>query len=88
MLRDGPHGRDSDDLAAALAVPQASTAKRPKLTAQRVVIPSGFSTCAADLYAPCIRVKVRPFRILPTAVTNADFATFVADSSCKAVAER
>ena len=57
-------------------------------------IPGGFfemgarkSSHAGDLDAPRRRVKVAPFRIAPTAVTNAHFGRFVAATGYRTLAE-
>lgn len=58
-------------------------------------IPGGFlemgarrSTYPGDLDAPRLRVRLRPFLISPTAVSNAEFAAFVAATGYRTVAER
>lgn len=90
-----PSGRDAEYLAFALAVPPAAHERQAELDAALVGIPGGFfdmgarrSAFAADLDSPRIRVKLRAFRISPTAVTNREFADFVTDSAYRTVAER
>lgn len=80
---------------AALAVPRASAEVRDALRARLVKIPGGIfemgarkTTFPADLDSPRVKVKVSPFLISPHAVSNADFAAFVADTGYASVAER
>lgn len=91
-LGQAPHG---GWLAAVDAVPPASDAVRRRVLEGLVTIPGGFfnygarrSTRPADLDAPRMRLKMRPFQIAPTAVTNDAFAEFVADTGYVTVAER
>ncbi len=86
---------DVDWLDAALAVPLADAAVRRRIRDGLVEIPARFfdygarrTTRPADLDAPRLRVKLRPFLIAPVAVTNAAFAAFAADTGYRTVAER
>lgn len=87
--------RDARYLAAALGVAGASGTRRSDLASRLVDIPGGFfdlgarrSTYPADLDSPRLRVRLRPFRISPTAVTNAEYAAFADDTGYRTVAER
>lgn len=82
-------------LAAAEAVRPAGPARRAELAGRLVHIRGGFfdmgartSTYPGDLDAPRIRVRVAPFLISPTAVSNEEFAAFVEDTGYVTVAER
>ncbi|NDW01745.1 formylglycine-generating enzyme family protein [Salipiger sp. PrR002] len=86
---------EADYLGAALAVPEASQEIRQELRARLRDIPGGFfemgarkSTFASDFDSPRRKVHVSPFAIAPHAVTNAEYARFVADSGYRTVAER
>ena len=66
-----------------------------ELRDRQVVIPGGFfemgarkSTFPADQDSPRRKVRVAPFTIAPCAVTNTEFAAFVADTGYKTVAEQ
>lgn len=78
----------------ALAIGPADDSTRAALAAELRPIPGGFfemgarkSTFAADLDSPRRRVRLDPFRISATAVSNAEFARFVAASGYRTVAE-
>lgn len=77
------------------AMPAAPEATQQALTAQLVPLKGGFfdmgarkSTYAADQDAPRLRVRLRPFMISPTAVSNADFSAFVQATGYITLAER
>ncbi|WP_112324425.1 formylglycine-generating enzyme family protein [Oceanibium sediminis] len=87
--------RVRDHLAAVADVPAASAARRAELAARLVSLRGGFfdmgarkSTYEGDLDSPRLRVKLRPFLISATSVTNLDFADFVDDTGYRTVAER
>lgn len=87
---DGPR-RHIEALA---AIEPASAADKESLKGRLVPIKGGFfdmgarrSTYEGDLDAPRIRVRVRPFLISATAVTNAAFAAFAAATGYRTVAE-
>lgn len=46
------------------------------------------STFPADLDAPRMRVRLKPFRISPTAVSNREFSAFARETGYRTVAER
>ena len=82
-------------LAAALAVPRADPDTQRTLRAALSPIPGGIfemgariSTFAADHDSPRRKVRVSPFHIAPTCVTNAEFARFVAATGYRTIAER
>ena len=92
---DAEVGADAGHLAAARAVPSAEAATRRALRERLVRIPGGsfemgtdLSTFPADFDGPRRAVSVSPFLIAPTAVTNAEFAAFVAATGYRTVAER
>lgn len=83
-----------DYLALARGVPVAPPDTRAAILGGLRGIPGGFfdmgarrSTFPADLDSPRRRVFVDPFRLSPCAVTNADYARFVADTGYRTVAE-
>ncbi|MBT9382302.1 formylglycine-generating enzyme family protein [Pseudooceanicola sp. CBS1P-1] len=93
--REGPKGRDAGFLEAALAVPRAAPEVQQALKAELVKIPGGIfemgtrkSTFPEDLDSPRRKVKVSPFRIGATTVTNAQYARFVAETGYRTVAEQ
>ena len=90
-----PEGRDAMFLAAARAVPRAPDRERDALRARLVAIPGGIfemgarkSRFAADLDAPRRKVKLSPFLISATSVTNAEYARFTEATGYRTVAER
>lgn len=75
-------------------IARATTSVSAELRGRLVPIPGGFfemgtrkSTFAADLDSPRRKVKLSPYLISPHAVTNADFADFVAATGYRSVAE-
>jgi formylglycine-generating enzyme required for sulfatase activity len=89
-----PQTADDRHLASALAVAPASPEVRAELLALLKPIPGGFfemgarkSRFAADHDSPRRRVKLSPYRIAPLAVTNANYARFVAATGYRSVAE-
>jgi len=85
----------AEHAAAVAAVQPAPPSLQEELRAALAPIPGGFfdygarhSTFPGDMDAPRLRVKVRPFRIARTAVTNREFARFVAATGYCSVAER
>ncbi|MBI1173121.1 SUMF1/EgtB/PvdO family nonheme iron enzyme [bacterium] len=94
----GPSARKAPadlHLAAALAVEPAAEAVREGIRRELVAIPGGFfemgarrSTFPGDLDSPRRKVRVAPFLIAPTTVTNEQFARFVQASGYLTVAER
>ena len=92
---DAQGDADAGHLAAARAVPSAEAATRRALRERLVPIPGSsfemgtdLSTFPADFDGPRRAVSVSPFLIAPTAVTNAEFAAFVAATGYRTVAER
>jgi formylglycine-generating enzyme len=87
--------QDAAWLAGAEAVSPGPAAVREELLKRLVPIPGGIfemgarrSRFAPDLDSPRRKVRVSPFRISPTAVTNADYAQFVELTGYRTVAER
>ena len=87
--------RNETHLSAAMAVPVADERTRGSLSEPLVRLKGGFfdmgarkSTFPGDLDAPRIRMRVRPFLVSPTAVSNAEFADFVRGTGYRTVAER
>ncbi len=87
--------RDDEYLAYALAVPRAPALVTARLRESLLPIPGGIfemgarrSTFAADLDSPRRKVKLAPFLMSPTAVTNAEYADFVATTGYRSVAEQ
>ena len=85
---------DHDWMADAKAVAPAPADIQAELRAKLLEIPGGFfemgtrkGTYPADLDSPRVKVKVSPFLISATTVTNAEFARFVAASGYRTVAE-
>jgi formylglycine-generating enzyme len=85
----------ADYLETARQVLPASPDVRARLRQSLVEIPGGIyemgtriSTYPSDLDSPRRKVKVSPFAIAPTTVTNAQFAQFVVDTQYRTVAER
>jgi formylglycine-generating enzyme required for sulfatase activity len=81
-------------LKAARAVPAAPAEVQAELRGRLTEIPGGFfemgarkSTFPDDLDSPRRKVRVSPFRISATAVTNAEYARFVAATGYRSVAE-
>ncbi|RYH02833.1 formylglycine-generating enzyme family protein [Salipiger sp. IMCC34102] len=81
-------------MAAARGVDPAPVEVRAELLAQLRDIPGGFfdmgarqSSFPGDHCAPRRKVQVSPFRIAPCAVTNTEFARFVAATGYRTVAE-
>ncbi len=81
--------------AEALVVPQAPPVVSSALRDRLVTIDGGFFDMGArqprfpdDLDSPRRRVRVSPFRIAPYAVTNAEYAAFVAATGYRTVAEQ
>lgn len=81
--------------AALAAVEAAPAAVRADLKSGLVAIPGGFcdvgtrkSRFPEDRDSPRRRVKVAPFLMSPTAVSNAEFAAFVQSTGYRTVAER
>jgi sulfatase modifying factor 1 len=92
--QDAPD-QDADYLAVAQAVTPASDADQAALAAALVVIPGAFFDMGArrsrfptDYDSPRHKVKLSPFRIAPTACTNADFTRFADQTGYRTVAER
>ncbi|MBE3638138.1 formylglycine-generating enzyme family protein [Mangrovicoccus algicola] len=94
----GPAGAASADedahLRRALDVLPAPPEVQAELRQMLRPVPGGFfemgarmSRYAGDLDAPRRKVKVAPFRIAPTSVTNAQFGRFVAATGYRTVAE-
>lgn len=88
---------DKDDTFArsALAVPAAPEAVRSALRNRLVALDGGTfvmgtrrSTFPHDLDSPPRNVRVSPFRIAPFAVTNTEYAAFVAATGYRTVAEQ
>lgn len=86
--------RDRKHLEAVDRVKPAAPQVRSVLMDRLVEIPGGFFDFGArrshylvDLDSPRRRVKVAPFKISPTAVTNREFAEFVAATGYRTVAE-
>jgi formylglycine-generating enzyme required for sulfatase activity len=84
----------ADYAAAARSVPVAPPALRAELRARLRPVPGGIfemgarkSTFAADLDSPRRKVRLSPYLISPHAVSNADFARFVAQTGWRTVAE-
>ncbi|WP_232824950.1 formylglycine-generating enzyme family protein [Primorskyibacter marinus] len=76
------------------AVPVAQATVQDELRARLIEIPGGFfemgarkSTYPADLDAPRRKIRVSPFLISATTVTNADYARFVEATGYRTVAE-
>lgn len=91
---DAPEARHRHFLAAAEAVPPADPATAAELRAALRPIPGGIfqmgarrSTFADDLDSPRRKVKLAPYLMSPTAVTNAAYARFVAATGYRTVAE-
>ncbi|MCA0922321.1 formylglycine-generating enzyme family protein [Pseudooceanicola nanhaiensis] len=81
-------------LAAACAVPRAAEATRSALRAELRPVPGGLfemgarqSRFAQDLDSPRRKIRVSPFLMAPTAVTNAQFARFADETGYRTVAE-
>lgn len=81
-------------LEAIAALAPAPEATRAALAGRLAPLKGGFfdmgarrSTYAVDRDAPRIRVRLRPFLISPTTVTNADYAAFVAATGYRTLAE-
>ena len=94
-MSGGTLGGDEPLLARALAVPSASPEEQAALRAALTPIPGGIfemgarkSTYPADLESPRRKVRVSPFRIAPTAVTNVEYARFVVATGYRTVAEQ
>lgn len=75
-------------------VPQASEETRDRLLARLVGIPGGIfemgtrrSTFPGDLDSPKRKVRLDPFLISPTAVSNAEYAEFIARTGYRTIAE-
>jgi sulfatase modifying factor 1 len=92
--QDGPVNTDETYLQHAQDVGRASAVVMAGLRDRLRPIPGGFfdmgtrkSTFAADLDSPRRKVKLSPFLMSPVAVSNADFATFVAATGYQTVAE-
>ena len=93
----GGEPRDRGDaayLGAARAVSLAPEAERMALREALIPIPGGIfemgarrSRFPADLDGPRRKIKLSPFLISPTAVTNAEYARFVAATGYRTVAE-
>ncbi len=86
--------RDRKYLEAVDSIAPASGSTREALLGRLVDIPGGFfefgarkSQYPVDLDTPRRRIKIAPFRISPTAVTNRDYADFVAATGYRTVAE-
>lgn len=82
-------------LEAIAALPTAPVTTRRALGDRLVTLKGGFfdmgarkSTYVADRDAPRIRVRLQPFKISPTAVSNADFSAFVEATGYITLAER
>lgn len=82
-------------VAAAEAVEPACRGEAEELLAALVPIPGGLfemgarrSTYHGDLDSPRRKIRLSPYRISPTAVTNAQFARFVQATAYRTVAER
>lgn len=93
--QDRPGGTDADFLANALSVSGAPAGLTARLREDLLPIPGGIfemgarqSTFAADLDSPRRKVRLRPFLMSPTAVSNAEFAEFVAHTGYRSVAEQ
>ena len=74
---------------------QAVQGSAPKVALDSLPIPGGMALLGTDSpelpvdeEAPLRRKKIRPFRIMPTVVTNAQFAAFVEATGYKTEAER
>lgn len=86
---------DAAFLQRAMSVPRAQPEVTAELRARLASVPGGIfemgarkSTYPADLDSPRRKVKLRPFLMSPFAVTNADFARFVAETGYRTVAEQ
>lgn len=93
--RGTTEGSDALFMRHAKAVPCASAERMAELRARLVPIPGGIfdmgarrSTFPADLDSPRRKVKLSPFLMSPHAVTNADYADFVAATGYRSVAEQ
>ena len=86
--------RDHRYVQAIAAIQPAAQATQDDLRNLLVGVPGGFfdfgarkSTYPGDLDAPRRRVRVDPFRISPTAISNLEFARFIAATGYRTVAE-
>lgn len=94
-MADGSSGNIRTHLDAVGRIGPASEARQADLAMRLVPIPAGFfdmgarrSTCDGDLDSPRLRVRVGPFLISATTVTNIAFSDFVRDTGYATVAER